>query len=191
MLAAISLYRLPDFVMGPMNNPFYADIGIAKEFVGEIRASIGLIASLVGIAAAGLSAVRFGFVPTLLAGAVLPLATAYAVSEAFGMPKGVNLDFRRGRVFFSLFTALIVVGVVLALIPNIPVMQLLVGVQVLNGALLPIILIFILLLTNDKHLTKELRNTKLNNLLAIGTLIMVTTAVVVMLGGQLWTWLGN
>ena len=71
MLAAISLYRLPDFVMGPMNNPFYADIGIAKEFVGEIRASIGLIASLVGIAAAGLSAVRFGFVPTLLAGAVL------------------------------------------------------------------------------------------------------------------------
>ena len=71
MLAAISLYRLPDFVMGPMNNPFYADIGIAKEFVGEIRASIGLIASLAGIAAAGLSAVRFGFVPTLLAGAVL------------------------------------------------------------------------------------------------------------------------
>ena len=128
---------------------------------------------------------------TLLAGAVLPLATAYAVSEAFGMPKGVNLDFRRGRVFFSLFTALIVVGVVLALIPNIPVMQLLVGVQVLNGALLPIILIFILLLTNDKHLTKELRNTKLNNLLAIGTLIMVTTAVVVMLGGQMWTWLAN
>ena len=97
---------------------------------------------------------------TLLAGAVLPLATAYAVSEAFGMPKGVNLDFRRGRVFFSLFTALIVLGVVLALIPNIPVMKLLVGVQVLNGLLLPIILVFILLLINDKALTKELKNTR-------------------------------
>ncbi|HWS78117.1 MAG TPA: MFS transporter [Thermomonas sp.] len=71
MLAAISLYRLPDFVMGPMNNPFYADIGISKEFVGEVRASIGLAAALGGIAAAGLSAVRFGFVPTLLAGAIL------------------------------------------------------------------------------------------------------------------------
>ena len=71
MLAAISLYRLPDFVMGPMNNPFYADIGIAKEFVGEVRASFGLVSSLLGIAAAGISAVRFGFVPTLLAGAVL------------------------------------------------------------------------------------------------------------------------
>ena len=77
---------------------------------------------------------------TLLAGAVLPLATAYAVSEAFGVPKGVNLDFRRGKVFFSLFTALIVIGATLALIPNVPVMQLLVGVQVLNGLLLPIIL---------------------------------------------------
>ena len=71
MLAAISLYRLPDFVMGPMNNPFYADIGISKEFVGEVRASIGLLASVLGIAAAGISAVRFGFIPTLLAGAIL------------------------------------------------------------------------------------------------------------------------
>jgi MFS transporter, PAT family, beta-lactamase induction signal transducer AmpG len=71
MLAAISLYRLPDFVMGPMNNPFYADIGITKEFVGEVRASVGLVASVLGIAAAGISAVRFGFVPTLLAGAIL------------------------------------------------------------------------------------------------------------------------
>ena len=128
---------------------------------------------------------------TLLAGAVLPLATAYAVSEAFGMPKGVNLDFRRGRVFFSLFTALIVVGVVLALIPSIPVMQLLVGVQVLNGLLLPIILVFILLLINDKQLTRELKNTRLNNVLGIGTLILITTAVVVMLGGQLIAWLGR
>jgi Mn2+/Fe2+ NRAMP family transporter len=126
---------------------------------------------------------------TLLAGAVLPLATAYAVREAFGMPKGVNLDFRRGRVFFSLFTALIVLGVVLALIPNIPVMKLLVGVQVLNGLLLPIILVFILLLINDKTLTKELKNTRVNNLLGIGTLVLITTAVLVMIGGQLIEWL--
>lgn len=122
---------------------------------------------------------------TLLAGAVLPLATAYAVSEAFGAPKGVNLDFRHGKVFFSLFTALIVVGATLALIPNIPVMQLLVGVQVLNGILLPIILVFILLLINDKRLTGDLKNTRRNNLLGMGTLILITTAVLVMLGGQL------
>ena len=71
MLAAISLYRLPDFIMGPMANPFYADLGISKDFVGEIRATVGLAVAFLGIGAAGLSAVRFGVVPTLLAGAVL------------------------------------------------------------------------------------------------------------------------
>ncbi len=71
MLAAISLYRLPDFVMGPMANPFYADLGIGKETVGAVRGSFGLVASLVGIAAAGLFAVRFGFIATLLLGAIL------------------------------------------------------------------------------------------------------------------------
>jgi Mn2+/Fe2+ NRAMP family transporter len=127
---------------------------------------------------------------TLLAGAVLPLATAYAVSEAFGVPKGVNLDFRRGRVFFSLFTGLIIIGTGLALIPKVPVMQLLVGVQVLNGILLPIILVFILLLINDKRLTGDLKNTRRNNVLAFGTLILITTAVVTMLGNQLLGLLG-
>ena len=71
MLAAISLYRLPDFMMGPMANPFYADLGIAKDTVGAVRGSVGLVATILGIAAAGLCAVRFGFIPTLMAGAVL------------------------------------------------------------------------------------------------------------------------
>ena len=78
MLAAISLYRLPDFVLGPMANPFYADLGIAKETVGAVRASFGLVATFAGIAAAGLAAIRFGLVPTLLAGAVLGPASNLA-----------------------------------------------------------------------------------------------------------------
>ncbi|WP_428311301.1 AmpG family muropeptide MFS transporter [Hydrocarboniphaga sp.] len=71
MLLAVALYRLPDFAMGPMANPFYKDLGFAKEVVGAVRSSIGLIASIAGIAAGGLCAVRFGFVPTLLIGAVV------------------------------------------------------------------------------------------------------------------------
>ncbi|MEH6421643.1 AmpG family muropeptide MFS transporter [Pseudomonas sp. CGJS7] len=71
ILLTISLYRLPDFLMGPMNNPFYADLGLDKEFVGKVRGSVGLIATLLGVAGAGLSAVRFGFIATLIAGAVL------------------------------------------------------------------------------------------------------------------------
>jgi len=53
MLAAISLYRLPDFIMGPMANPYYHDIGLSKQTVGAVRGSIGLIATFAGIAAGG------------------------------------------------------------------------------------------------------------------------------------------
>lgn len=122
---------------------------------------------------------------SLLAAGILPLATSYAVSEAFGIPKGVNLDYRRGRTFFTLFTAFIVLGAVVALIPNIPIFPLLIGIQVLNGVLLPIILVFILLLINNEKLTGDLKNTPIYNLLGWGTFAMITVAVLVMLGSQL------
>jgi Mn2+/Fe2+ NRAMP family transporter len=121
---------------------------------------------------------------SLLAGGVLPLATSYAISEAFGIPKGVNLDYRRGKGFFGLFTAFIVVGAVVALIPNIPIFPLLVGIQVLNGVLLPVVLVFILLLINREKLTGELKNTPIYNLLGWGTFAMITLAVLVFLVGQ-------
>lgn len=77
MLFAVALYRLPDFVMGPMANPFYHDIGLTKDTVAAVRGSVGLLASLLGIAAAGISAARLGFFPTLVIGAIMqPLAVA-------------------------------------------------------------------------------------------------------------------
>lgn len=121
---------------------------------------------------------------SLLAGGVLPLATSYAISEAFGIPKGVNLDYRRGKVFFGLFTAFIVLGAVVALIPNIPIFPLLVGIQVLNGVLLPIILVFILLLINNEKLAGDLKNTPVYNVLGWGTFAMIALAVTIMLVGQ-------
>ena len=127
---------------------------------------------------------------SLLAGAVLPLATAYAVSETFGFPKGVNLDFRRARIFFGLFTLLIIFGAGLALIPGVPVIKLLVWTQVLNGVLLPIILVFVMLLINDKRLTGKLKNTRLYNILGWGTVAMITLAVLTLLGSQLLNLLG-
>jgi MFS transporter, PAT family, beta-lactamase induction signal transducer AmpG len=71
MLAMISLYRLPEFLMGPMANPYYHDLGLSKDTVGAVRASIGLVGSLLGIAAGGLSAVRIGYFRTLLVGLVM------------------------------------------------------------------------------------------------------------------------
>jgi PAT family beta-lactamase induction signal transducer AmpG len=74
MLAMISFYQLPEYMMGPMVNPFYHDLGLSKDTVGAVRASIGLVATLVGIAAGGFSALRFGYMKTLIAGVILKIA---------------------------------------------------------------------------------------------------------------------
>jgi Mn2+/Fe2+ NRAMP family transporter len=122
---------------------------------------------------------------SLTAGGVLPLATAYSVSEAFGFRKGVNLDFRRAPMFLGLFTALIVVAALVAMVPNVPIIQLLLGIQVLNGALLPVILVFILLLARNRRLMGNLRNGPINTTLGWGTAILVTAAVLVLFASQL------
>src|SRR5438094_3453926 len=80
MLAAISLYRLPDFIMGPMSNPYYHDIGLSKETVGAVRGSIGLIATFAGIAAGGFCSLKLGFMRALVIGGIVQAAAiaAYA-----------------------------------------------------------------------------------------------------------------
>jgi Mn2+/Fe2+ NRAMP family transporter len=127
---------------------------------------------------------------SLLAAGVLPLATAHAVSEAFGFRKGIDLDFRQAPIFLGLYTALVLIGALVALIPNVPLIPLLVGIQALNGTLLPVVLVFLLLLINDRQLTGELRNSRLYNVLGWGTFALVTTAVAVLLGTQLTSLLG-
>ncbi|MGO4221706.1 MFS transporter [Lysobacter sp. TAF61] len=112
MLLAISLYRLPDFVLGPMANPFYADLGIDKETVGVVRGSFGMVATIVGIAAAGLSAVRFGILPTLLAGAVLGPASnlAFAYLAHHGADAGVFTAAMAVDNFCSGFAGVALIG---------------------------------------------------------------------------------
>jgi PAT family beta-lactamase induction signal transducer AmpG len=73
MLTMISFYQLPEYVMGPMANPFYHDLGLSKDAVGTIRASVGLVGTLCGIAAGGFSAVRFGYMKTLIFGVILKI----------------------------------------------------------------------------------------------------------------------
>ncbi|MGD8339994.1 MAG: MFS transporter [Gammaproteobacteria bacterium] len=75
LLAAISLYRLPDFIMGPMVNPFYTDLGLSLDAIGAMRAGVGLWATVLGVAAGGFCAVRLGFVKTLVLGAFLAPAS--------------------------------------------------------------------------------------------------------------------
>ena len=71
MLAMISFYQLSDYFSSPMYNPYYVDLGLSKDVVGAVRASVGTIATIAGIAAGGFSAVRFGYLRTVIAGVVL------------------------------------------------------------------------------------------------------------------------
>jgi PAT family beta-lactamase induction signal transducer AmpG len=73
MLAMISFYQLPEFVMGPMANPYYHDLGLSKDVVGAVRASVGTVATIIGIAAGGFAAVRFGYLWTLVAGVIIKM----------------------------------------------------------------------------------------------------------------------
>jgi PAT family beta-lactamase induction signal transducer AmpG len=78
MLAAISLYRLPDFMMGPMANPYYHDLGLTKQTVGAVRGSIGLIATFCGIAAGGYCSLKLGYMRALIIGGILQAAATAA-----------------------------------------------------------------------------------------------------------------
>ena len=78
MLAAISLYRVPDFMMGPMANPYYHDLGLTKQTVGTVRGSIGLIATFAGIAAGGYCSLKLGYMRALIIGGILQAAATAA-----------------------------------------------------------------------------------------------------------------
>ena len=78
MLAAISLYRIPDFMMGPMANPYYHDIGLTKQTVGAVRGSIGLFATFAGIAAGGYCSLKLGHMRALIIGGILQAAATAA-----------------------------------------------------------------------------------------------------------------
>jgi Mn2+/Fe2+ NRAMP family transporter len=102
------------------------------------------------------------------------------VSEAFGFPKGVDLNVRRAPIFVRVFSVLIIAGAAIAMIPGLPLIRVLVGVQVLNGCLLPVLLVFVLLLINDRRLAGDLRNGPVRNALGWGTLVLVSAAVLLL-----------
>ncbi len=113
----------------------------------------------------------------LMAAVVVSLSTSFSFTEAFGLQEGLGIQVRRAPIFYGLFLAQIILGAGLALIPNIPAFQLLVWVQILNGMLFPIILIFMLLLINNANLMGDLKNTRILNILGWGTLILNVLAV--------------
>jgi Mn2+/Fe2+ NRAMP family transporter len=118
---------------------------------------------------------------SLLAAAVLPLSTAYSISESFGFERGISHSFKEAPIFQSIFTGMIIFGALVALIPNLPLIQLLIIVQVINGVLLPILLVFILRLVNDRQIMGKHVNSRTQNAIAWGTTITLSILCAVML----------
>jgi NRAMP (natural resistance-associated macrophage protein)-like metal ion transporter len=118
---------------------------------------------------------------SLLAAAVLPLSTAYSISESFGFEHGVSYTFREAPVFQGLFTGMLALGALVTLIPGLPLIQLLVIVQVINGVLLPILLVYILRLVNDRRLMGRYTNGPVKNIVAWGTTVVLTGLSVAMI----------
>jgi NRAMP (natural resistance-associated macrophage protein)-like metal ion transporter len=114
------------------------------------------------------------FGASMLAAGVLPLATAYSISEALGFEKGVSRSFREAPIFLGTFTFLVAVGAAIAIVPNLPLFRVLLVTQVINGLLLPVILFAVLRLVNNRELMGRHVNGPLYNAAAWLTAIVVT-----------------
>ena len=123
------------------------------------------------------------FGAAMLAMGVLPLATAYSLSEALGFEKGLSRSFREAPIFLGIFTTLIVLGVIVALIPNIPQIKLLLFTQTVNGVLLPVLLVAIVSLSSNKEIMGEYANGRLFKIFA-WFLTFVVSALSLMLIGK-------
>jgi len=122
------------------------------------------------------------FNASLFAASILPLSTAYTVCEGLGFESGVDKKFGEAPFFYWLYTLLIVAGAAVLLIPGLPLVKIAVLSQVVNGVVLPFVLIFMLLLINKKELMGAYVNTRLFNTVAWAT-------TVIMIGLSLaWFW---
>ncbi|GIU77350.1 MAG: Mn transporter [Bryobacteraceae bacterium] len=114
------------------------------------------------------------FNASLFAACILPLSTAYTVCEGLGFESGVNKGFREAPVFYWLFTLLIVIGGGVILLPGFPLVKMILLSQVINGALLPLVLIYMILLVNKDRLMKKWKNTRFYNVVGWTSVVILT-----------------
>src|SRR5436190_6128919 len=120
------------------------------------------------------------FNASLFAASILPISTAYAVCEGLGLESGLDKRFDEAPAFYWLYTALIVVGAGVILVPRFPLFKVMVLSQVANGVLLPFVLIFVLLLVNDRELMGEHVNSRAFNVIAWITVVVMIVLTILM-----------
>jgi Mn2+/Fe2+ NRAMP family transporter len=124
-----------------------------------------------------------------LAGAVVPLSTAYAVSEAVGVERSVSRKFREAPLFLSLFTAQVLIGAAIALAPG-NLIDLLIKTQVLNGIITPVILVFILILASRSSLLGSATNGRIFQAVATASVVAVSAMSAIVVVQSILPWFG-
>ena len=118
---------------------------------------------------------------SIFSAAILPLSTAYVICEAFGWEAAVNRDWHEAPIFFSIYTGLIVLGAAIILLPIKSLVQAMMSSQTLNGVLLPVILIVMLKLINDKKIMGKFANNLVLNIInwvVVVVLIILTVLLI-------------
>jgi NRAMP (natural resistance-associated macrophage protein)-like metal ion transporter len=118
---------------------------------------------------------------SLLTSAALPLATAYTYCEAFGWEIGLQRTVKEAPMFYGLFTATQIIGVVVVMVPRVPLFSIMLLSQFVNGVLLPVVLIFMLNLINNRRIMGEWTNGKIHNIVAWTTVVILIALTGVLL----------
>jgi len=162
-----------------------ATLNVHGEHIESAQQAARALRPLAGPYAEVLFAIGL-FGASMLAAGVLPLATAYSISEAFGFEKGVSSSFREAPIFLGVFTFLVVLGASVAMMPGLSLINVLLVTQVINGVLLPIILIVVLKLVNDRELMGSHVNGPIYNVAAWVTTIIVSALSVLVILSSLF-----
>jgi len=124
------------------------------------------------------------FNASLFAASILPISTAYAVCEGLGFESGLDKRFEEAPAFYWLYTALIVFGAGVVLIPGFPLFRVMVLSQVVNGVLLPFVLVFVLLLINNRELMGDYTNSRPYNVISWVTVTVMALLTIAMMVAQ-------
>lgn len=133
--------------------------------------------------AGGFAAALFAlglFASSTLGASILPLSSSYAICEAFGWENGISKKFSEAPIFYALYTALILIGGGVVLLPNVHLINIMLFSQTTNGILFPFILIFMLLLVNNKRLMGEHINSRFNNFVAWATALVLIVLTILL-----------
>ncbi|MCX6303934.1 MAG: Nramp family divalent metal transporter [Bacteroidetes bacterium] len=113
------------------------------------------------------------FIASIFSATILPLATAFYVCEAFGFEAGIDKKWKDAPEFYILYTGIIILGVIIILIPNAPLIAITLWTQIINGLLLPVVLVCMILLVNNKKIMGEYTNKPIQNIIGWGTVFIL------------------